>query len=158
MWNGIVKILKLMKSKFVWYLNVSGTVDSSVVRIVIVLAYWVLGRMFGTGEREAERYVTGIVCWQQNVLGWLDEWWEGKGMGELCVDSRLFYGDCMNGGKGRDWGNCVLTADCFMVIVWMVGREGSGGIVCWQQNVLWWLDEWWEGKGMGELCVDSRIC
>jgi len=108
---------------------------------------WMVGRE-GSG---------GIVCWQQNVLGWLDEWWEGKGMGELCVDSRLFYGDCMNGGKGRDWGNCVLTADCFMVIVWMVGREGSGGIVCWQQNVLWWLDEWWEGKGMGELCVDSRI-
>jgi len=45
---------------------VSGTVDSSVVRMVIGLGNWVLGRIFGTGEREAERYVTG-----------------------LCVDSRL---------------------------------------------------------------------
>ena len=35
-WNG--ERLKLMKLKFVWYLNVSGTVDSSVVRMVIGLA------------------------------------------------------------------------------------------------------------------------
>ena len=43
------------------------------------LTNWVLERIFGTGEREAERYVTGIVCWQQIVLGWLDKGWEGKG-------------------------------------------------------------------------------
>ena len=85
MWNGMEKRLNLMKLKFVWYLNVSGTVDSSVVRMVIGLAKWVLGRIFGTGEREAERYVTGIVCWQQIVLGGLDRGWEGK---------------------GKEWGNC----------------------------------------------------
>ena len=85
----MVESLKLIKLKFVSYLNVSGTVDSSMVRMVIVLANWVLGRMFGTGEREAEHYVTGIVCWQQIVLGGLDRGWEEKGVGELCVDSRL---------------------------------------------------------------------
>ena len=61
----------------------SGTVDSSVVRMVIDIVNWVLGRICGTGERETERYVTGIVCWQQIVLGWLDSGWEGKGVGEL---------------------------------------------------------------------------
>jgi len=81
MWNGIVKRLKLMEVKFVWYLNMSGTVDSSVARMVIGLANWVLGRIFGTGEKEAERYVTGIVCWQQIVLGRLDK--GGRGVGEL---------------------------------------------------------------------------
>ena len=59
----------------------SGTVDSSVVRMVIGLANWVLGRIFGTGESEAERYVTGIVFWQQIVLGGLDRGREGKGVG-----------------------------------------------------------------------------
>jgi len=39
-------------------LNVSGTVDISVVRLVIGLLDWVLGRIFGTGEREAESYLT----------------------------------------------------------------------------------------------------
>ena len=72
-----------MKLKFVWYLNVSGTVDSSVVRMVIGLANWVLGRIFRTGDSEAERYVTGIVCWQQFVLGVLDKGREWKGVGEL---------------------------------------------------------------------------
>ena len=70
-----------MELKCVWYLNVSGTVDSSVVRMVIGLANWVLGSILGTGEREAERYVTGIVFWQQIVLGWLDI--GGLGVGEL---------------------------------------------------------------------------
>ena len=44
-------------------------------------------------------------------------------------------GDWVEGGKGREWGNCVLTADC-------VRGLGRG----------------WEGKGVGELCVDSRLC
>ena len=83
MWNGTEKRLKLSKLKFVWYLNVSGTVDSSVVRMVIGRAKWVLGRIFGAVEREAERYVTGIVCWQQIVLGGLDRGWEGKGVGGI---------------------------------------------------------------------------
>ena len=30
-------------------------------------------------ETEAERYVTGIVCWQQIVLGGLDRGMEGEG-------------------------------------------------------------------------------
>ena len=38
-----------------------------------------LGRIFGTGEREAECYDTGIVCRQQIVLGRLDSGWEGSG-------------------------------------------------------------------------------
>ena len=83
MWNGMVKRLILMKLRFEWYLNVSVTVDSSVVRMVIGLANWVLGRIFGTGEREAESYVTGIVWWQQIVLGGLDIVREGRGVGEL---------------------------------------------------------------------------
>ena len=57
--------------------------DSSMVRMMIGLASWVLGRIFGTGEREAERIVTAFVCWQQIVLGGLDKGWEGKGVGEL---------------------------------------------------------------------------
>jgi hypothetical protein len=85
----MVKRLKMIL-KFVWYLNVSETVDSSVVRMMIGLANWMLGRIIGTGEREAERYVTGIVFCEQIVLGWLDRVWEGQGVGELCVDSRLF--------------------------------------------------------------------
>jgi len=112
MWNGMVKRLKLMELKFVWYLNVSGTVDSLVVRMVIGLANWVLGRIFGTGEREAERYDTGEVRWEEIVLGGLDR-----------------------GVKEREW-----------------------VIVCWQQSVLGGLDKGWEGKGLGELCVDSRLC
>jgi len=51
--------------------------------MVIGLANWVKGRIFGTGEREAERYVTGIVCWEQILLGGLDKVSEGKGVGEL---------------------------------------------------------------------------
>jgi len=42
----------------------------------------------------------------------LDKGMEGKGVRELCVDSRLCWGDCIKGGEGREWGNCVLTADC----------------------------------------------
>jgi len=41
---------------------------------------------------------------------------KGREWGNCCVDSRMFYGDFMNGGSGRVWGNCVLTAECFMVI------------------------------------------
>ena len=41
-------------------------------------------------------------------------------------------GDWIEGGKGREWGTYVLTADCV---------RG--------------LDRGWEGKGVGELCVDS---
>ena len=33
-------------------------------------------------------------------------------MGELCVESRLCKGYWIKGGKGREWGNCVLRADC----------------------------------------------
>jgi len=47
--------------------------------------------------------------------------------------------DCVSGldrgWEGREWGNCVLTADC-------VSRLHTG----------------WEGMGVGELCVDSRLC
>ena len=39
-------------------------------------------------------------------------------------------------GNRRGWGNCVLTADCV---------RGIG------QSVR-------EGKGVGELCVDGRLC
>ena len=46
------------------------------------------------------------------MLGELDRGWEGKGVGELCVDSSLCLGDWLKGGKVREWGNCVLSADC----------------------------------------------
>ena len=36
--------------------------------------------------------------------------WEGSGL--LCGDSRLGVGDWIKGGMEREWGNCVLTADC----------------------------------------------
>ena len=56
-WNW--KIIKMMKLKFEWYLNVSGTVDSSVVRMVIGLANWVMGGIFGTGERKRQNCPLG---------------------------------------------------------------------------------------------------
>jgi hypothetical protein len=40
---------------------VSGTIDISVVRMVIFLRNIVLRRVFGTGETEAEIYITGIL-------------------------------------------------------------------------------------------------
>ena len=45
--------------------------------------------------------------------------------------------------KGKEWGNCVLTADCVRGIGCMVGREGSGGIV---RYLLKNLDDETEGK------------
>jgi ABC-type transport system involved in cytochrome c biogenesis ATPase subunit len=54
--------IKVDEIKFVRHFNANGTVSSSVLRIVIGVANCVLGRILGTGEREAERYVTGIVC------------------------------------------------------------------------------------------------
>jgi len=41
--------------------------------MVIGLGNWVLFRIFGTEEIDAERYVMGIVCWEGIVLGWLDK-------------------------------------------------------------------------------------
>jgi hypothetical protein len=38
--------------------------------------------------------------------------WNRNGLGKFCVYSRLCYEDWIEGGKGRDWENCVLTADC----------------------------------------------
>jgi hypothetical protein len=38
----------------------------------------VLRRVFGTGETEAEIYITGILFWQETVLGGLDKVWEVK--------------------------------------------------------------------------------
>jgi len=40
-----------------------NTVSSSVLTIVIAVANWVLRGVFGTGEREGGRYVTGIAGW-----------------------------------------------------------------------------------------------
>jgi len=42
------------------------------------------------------------------VLGRFDKLWEGKGMGELCVDSKLCYGDGIKGGKLKEWGMVFL--------------------------------------------------
>ena len=47
----------------------------------------------------------------------------------------MLLSDCFSGiayeeDKGRDWGNCVLTADCVRGIGHGVGREGIVGIVC----------------------------
>jgi len=55
-----VKELKLIKLKVVHYLNASGTVTSSVVRVIVVLSTCLLRRIFETKEKEAERYVTKI--------------------------------------------------------------------------------------------------
>jgi len=54
------------------------------------------------------------------MLGELDRWREkeGKGVGQLCVGSKLCKVDWIEGRKEREWGNCVLTADC-------VSCEGS---------------------------------
>jgi len=65
-----------MELIFMWFLIMSGTLDISVVWMVIGLSKWVLWRLFGTGESEAEHYVMGIVCWQQIVLVELDEFRE----------------------------------------------------------------------------------
>ena len=48
-----------------------------------------LGRIFGTGEREAERYVRGDCVLIADCFRRLDRGWEGKGVGEMCVNSRL---------------------------------------------------------------------
>ena len=70
-----------MNLKFVWYLNVSGTVYSTVVRVVSGLANWVRGGMLGTGEREEQKDGLrelgkgGIVYWRQIVLG---DWVKGE--------------------------------------------------------------------------------
>ena len=60
-------------------MNASGTVSSSVIRVMIDLANCVMRRIYETRVREAEHYVTMIVCWQQIVLGWLDKGFGGKG-------------------------------------------------------------------------------
>jgi hypothetical protein len=91
--------IKIGDINFLWYLNACVSVDNSLVRMVIGLASWVLGRLFGTGERESKLYVTGIVCWQQIVLGWLDREWEGK---------------------VREWGNCETVVE---KIRWWMWRE-----------------------------------
>jgi len=52
----------------------------------------VLGRIFGTGEREVESYVKGIVCLELIVLG-----------------------DCVVVRKGTEWA-AFLTGDCFSLI------------------------------------------
>jgi len=44
------------------------------------------------------------------VLAGLERGWEGKGVGDLCVDGRLCWGDWLEGG--RVVGNFVLTAVC----------------------------------------------
>jgi len=36
----------------------------------------------------------------------------GWGGGEVGVGRGLGWGDWVEGGKRREWGNCVLTADC----------------------------------------------
>ena len=36
---------------------------------------------------------------------------ESQGIWGSCVDSILCYGDSIQCGKGRDWGNFELTAD-----------------------------------------------
>jgi len=38
------------------------------------------------------------------VLDGLNEGWEGKGVGELCFESRLCYGDWKK-GEGKGWRN-----------------------------------------------------
>jgi hypothetical protein len=100
MWHRMEIRLKLMELKFVWYLNVSGTVDSAVVRVVIGLANWVLGRS-GT-----LRYVKGIVCWQQIVLGGMD-----KGMGR--------------GWLGRMYWNGEAFVEKFRRWIWMEDNSKS---------------------------------
>jgi hypothetical protein len=37
------------------------------------------------------------------------------------------------------------------------GREREGGTVLLPAVCVRWLDRGWEGKGIGELCVDSRL-
>ena len=78
-WNQTVKRLNLIKLKFVRYLNTNGTVSSSVLGIMTVLANYLLRRILETGENETERYVRRNACWHQVVLGWWDKGWEGEG-------------------------------------------------------------------------------
>jgi len=47
------------------------------------------------------------------VLGGLDKRRKGTGVRELCVKSKLCYGDWIKGGKGRDWRElCVDSRLC----------------------------------------------
>jgi len=56
------------------------------------------------------------------------------------------------------WGNCLLTSDCVRGIEYRDVSEGCVEIVCWQRIVLGGLGKVWEGKGLGELCVEGRLC
>ena len=46
----------------------------------------------------------------------LDKVCDCEGLGDLCADNRLFYFYWTKGGKGRVWGNCVLSSDCVIGI------------------------------------------
>jgi len=113
---------------------------------MIGVANWVLGRILGTGGIEGERYGTGIVCWQQIVLGGLDRGWEWEREGERYVTAIVCWQQIVLGGLDRGW----------------VGeREGERyvtGIVCWQQIVLGGLDRGWEGEREGERYVTGIVC
>jgi len=60
-----------------------------------------------------------------------------EGNGRIVCRQQIFLGGFYNvpEGNGREW-----------------------EIVCSQKFVLGGLDKWWEAKGKGELCVDSRFC
>lgn len=74
---------------------------SSVARMAIVLRNWVLGRIFGIAEREAESYVKVIFCRDLIVLGDLYKVYEEKGVVELYVESRLCYWNWVKYWKGN---------------------------------------------------------
>jgi len=41
---------------------------------------------------------------------------KGREWGNCVLTADCVRGDWIEGGKGREWGNCVLTADCVMGI------------------------------------------
>ena len=70
-WNG--EEIKIVQIKICVIFEYNWNTDR-----MIVLVNWVLRKIFETKEREAESYVTRIVCWQQVVLGGLDKGWGGN--------------------------------------------------------------------------------
>ena len=107
--NRIMKRLKLIILKFVRYLNASGTVTSSVVRIIIALANCVLRRIF-----ETEKEKQNVACWQQIVLGRLDKGWDGEGWVGMGRDGA--------GREGKEVGYCEIFHEKFR---WRIRREGN---------------------------------
>jgi len=59
-------------------------------------------------------------------------------------------------GKGREWG--IVCREQIVIGGFDKLWEGEWGIVCREQIVVGDLIKCGKGKGLGELCVEIRLC